>query len=43
MNLKKFKDLNVWEIVLLVATFLFGIGINLYIEIPKNIDTAAFW
>ena len=43
MDLKKFKNINLWEIALLVITFLFGMGLNLFIEVPKKIDTASFW
>lgn len=43
MKIETFSKLVLSEVVLLVITFLLGMDINLYTNIPSNIFTASFW
>lgn len=43
MKIETFLKWNISEIILLVITFLLGMDINLYVNIPTDINTAAFW
>lgn len=43
MKIETLSKWNLSEIILLIITFLLGMDINLYINLPTDTLTAAFW